>query len=89
VATRFEIIKPRPTGCRGCFPFQIPGSEVRAVTITRVGTNQKYAEGWDGAFGGKRGGNSASASAGKKASAANKAPATKVATKKSAKKGKK
>jgi hypothetical protein len=26
------------------------------VTITRVGTNAKYADGWDNAFGGKRGG---------------------------------
>jgi len=25
------------------------------VTITRVGTNQKYAIGWDSAFGGKKG----------------------------------
>jgi hypothetical protein len=24
------------------------------VTITRVGTNQKYATGWDAAFGGKK-----------------------------------
>ena len=24
------------------------------VTITRIGTNKKYAEGWDKAFGGKR-----------------------------------
>lgn len=26
------------------------------MTITRVGTNAKYADGWDAAFGGKRGG---------------------------------
>ncbi|MBW8883488.1 MAG: hypothetical protein JF612_01655 [Planctomycetia bacterium] len=26
------------------------------MTITRVGTNSKYAEGWDTAFSGKRGG---------------------------------
>lgn len=25
-----------------------------SVTITRVGTNQKYAVGWDSAFGGKK-----------------------------------
>jgi hypothetical protein len=28
----------------------------RTVTITRVGTNQRYADGWDTAFGGKKGG---------------------------------
>jgi hypothetical protein len=29
---------------------------VAIVTITRVGTNAKYADGWDAAFAGKRGG---------------------------------
>jgi hypothetical protein len=29
---------------------------VRAVTITRVGTNQNYSDGWEKAFGGKKGG---------------------------------
>jgi hypothetical protein len=54
-------------------------SEVTAVTITRVGTNQKYASGWQAAFG-------------KGASVAKKeaAKATKkVAKKKAAKKAKK
>ena len=44
-----------------------------AVTITRVGTNEKYAEGWAKAFGGK-----------KKAKKA--APKKKTAKKKAAKK---
>jgi hypothetical protein len=29
--------------------------ELTAVTITRIGTNQKYAEGWEKAFSGKKG----------------------------------
>ena len=38
------------------------------MTITRVGTNANYAEGWDAAFGGKRGGaGKASKKVGKKA----------------------
>jgi hypothetical protein len=57
----------------------IDGAE--AVTITRVGTNQKYSDGWDIAFGGKRGGSS-SATARKKPS-----PSKKAGPKK-AKKGK-
>jgi hypothetical protein len=32
------------------------------VTITRVGTNQQYADGWEAAFSGKRGGSKSSAS---------------------------
>jgi hypothetical protein len=54
------------------------------VTITRVGTNAKYADGWDAAFSGKR-------SAGKKSAAkAGKKPAAKKASaKKSARKAKK
>jgi len=52
------------------------------VTITRVGTNQKYAEGWESAFGGKSGG---TRSSGAKAA---KKPAKKAPAKK-AKKGKK
>jgi hypothetical protein len=51
----------------------------KAVTITRIGTNQKYADGWDAAFGGRRGGSSAAKS--KKT-----APSKKAAPKK-AKKG--
>ena len=58
---------------------EVPASEVRDVTITRVGTNQKYADGWEAAFSGKR----------SKAKAAQKKPApSKKASKKSAKKGK-
>jgi len=53
-----------------------------AVTITRIGTNQKYADGWVAAFAGKRGGSS-SAKAKKKP-----APSKKAGPKKS-KKGKK
>ena len=33
-----------------CFQFRLKGD---SVTITRVGTNEKYADGWDGIFGGK------------------------------------
>jgi hypothetical protein len=43
------------------------------VTITRVGTNQKYAMGWDSVFGGKK----AKSAVAKKAS-----PKKKAATKK-------
>jgi hypothetical protein len=52
--------------------------EDRAVTIMRVGTNQKYADGWDVAFGGKRG---AGGTTKKKP-----APSKKAAAKKSTKK---
>lgn len=54
---------------------------LNAVTITRIGTNQKYADGWDAAF----------AKKGAKAGAAQKkaAPSKKSAGKKTAKKGKK
>jgi hypothetical protein len=38
------------------------------VTIVRVGTNQKYSDGWEKAFGGKKSAK-ATASKGKKASA--------------------
>ena len=59
--------------------FQEPRQrKVRAVTITRVGTNQKYSDGWDQAFGGKKGGGKA---AQKKA-----APSKKAAAKKKGKK---
>lgn len=33
-----------------CFQFRLKGD---SVTITRVGTNEKYADGWNGIFGGK------------------------------------
>ena len=45
-------------------------SRYSSVTITRVGTNQKYANGWDAAFGTKK-------NAGKKSSGAKKVTATK------------
>jgi len=55
------------------------------VTITRLGSNPKLAEGWDAAFGGKK------AAAGKKEAPAAKTPAKKAASKKAtpAKKSKK
>jgi hypothetical protein len=56
--------------------------EAKTVTITRIGTNQKYAQGWDVAFGGRKSG---AKSAQKKAPP----PSQKAAPKKSAKKGKK
>jgi hypothetical protein len=59
-----------------CFLPRHP--RILSVTITRVGTNQKYAMGWDNAFGGKKG---KSAAAAKKAS-----PKKKAAGKKKAKK---
>ena len=51
------------------------------MTITRVGTNQRYADGWEEAFSGKR---ASSKSGAKKA-----APSKKGKPKKSAKKGRK
>jgi hypothetical protein len=54
--------------------------KVRAVTITRVGTNQKYSDGWEKAFGGKKGG--------AKAAQKKTAPSKKAAPKKSSKKAK-
>ena len=33
-----------------CFQFWLKGD---SVTITRVGTNEKYSDGWNGIFGGK------------------------------------
>jgi hypothetical protein len=60
---RFRYLKQTQThhlqrrdapGSRGC--FEPPGFEAGNVTITRVGTNQRYSDGWDVAFGGKRGG---------------------------------
>jgi hypothetical protein len=50
------------------------------VTITRVGTNAKYADGWDAAFGRTRNGKAAKKS-GKKA-AGRKKPAAKKAGRK-------
>ena len=57
--------------------------EVHPVTITRVGTNQKYADGWDTAFAGKRGGTAA------KKATKKPIPSKKAGPKKSGKKGKK
>ena len=48
------------------------------MTIVRVGTNQKYSDGWEKAFGGKKSPKAAAGKAGKKSAA-----------KKSAKKSKK
>jgi hypothetical protein len=53
------------------------------VTITRIGTNQKYADGWDVAFSGKRRG------AASDKPAAKPTPSKKARPKKAAKKGKK
>jgi hypothetical protein len=53
----------------------------RIVTITRVGTNQRYADGWETAFSGKR--------SGAKAAAKKAAPSKKAKPKKAAKKGRK
>lgn len=50
------------------------------MTIVRVGTNKKFAEGWDAAFGGKKATKKNSAKAEKKA-----APAKKSAKKKAKK----
>jgi len=49
------------------------------VTITRVGTNQRYADGWDKAFGGKRGSSSAGKAGSKKAARSKKATPKKSA----------
>jgi hypothetical protein len=57
-----------------------PGVKVSFVTITRVGTNQKYSSGWDIAFGGKK---AAKAAAGVKLTPA-KAAKKKAAPKKKA-----
>ena len=48
------------------------------MTITRVGTNQKYADGWENAFGGRK--------SGAKAAAKKAAPSKKAAAKKKGKK---
>jgi hypothetical protein len=45
----------RLTGRRGADPGKSRQQKVRAVTITRVGTNQKYSDGWEKAFAGKKG----------------------------------
>jgi hypothetical protein len=60
---------------------------LKAVTITRIGTNQKYAAGWDAAFarkGAVKGGAAKGGTSQKKA-----APSKKSAGKKTTKKGKK
>jgi hypothetical protein len=58
-----------------------PGIEERTVTITRVGTNQRYADGWEKAFSGKRGST--------KAVAKKTAPSKKAKPKKAGKKSRK
>jgi hypothetical protein len=62
--------------------FPSPGDErrVATVTITRVGTNAKYSDGWEAAFAGKRGG---AAKAKKSGSAAAKKKSPKKAGRKS------
>jgi hypothetical protein len=62
------------------YRFFAPRSGDRAVTITRVGTNQKYSEGWDKIF--AKGGSSKSS--GSKGAAAK--PAAKPSPKKAGKK---
>ena len=54
------------------------------MTIVRVGTNQKYSDGWETAFAGKKSGKAAGKKAGGK-----KASAKKPSAKKPAKKAKK
>jgi hypothetical protein len=50
----------QPRDCRRLFiRFFVGGA---FMTITRVGTNAKYASGWEAAFLGKRGGKNAAAS---------------------------
>jgi len=56
------------------------------VTIVRVGTNAKYAQGWEQAFGGKKAASSAPKAAAKKAAKKAPAPKKKAAKKKSGKK---
>jgi hypothetical protein len=34
--------------------MEVPVLRVADVTILRVGTNQKYSDGWEAAFGGKK-----------------------------------
>jgi hypothetical protein len=53
------------------------------VTITRVGTNAKYADGWDNAFGGKRGGAAKATKKTDKKAMNKKKPSPKKALKKS------
>ena len=67
----------RKAGIRRRVRFYPDSLRILSVTITRVGTNQKYAMGWDSAFGGKKAKTSAAA---KKAS-----PKKKAAKKKSKK----
>jgi hypothetical protein len=57
--------------------------KAKTVTITRVGTNQRYADGWEAAFSGKRTRAAAGKSSAKKA-----APSKKSAGKKASKKAK-
>jgi hypothetical protein len=52
------------------------------VTITRVGTNARYADGWDAAFGGKRGGAAKASKKSAKKAMAKKRPLPKKIVKK-------
>jgi hypothetical protein len=63
--------------------YVLPCAGDSTVTITRVGTNQKYSDGWDKAFG--KGGKSSGAKAAKPAA---KQSAKKAPVKKAGKKGK-
>jgi hypothetical protein len=58
------------------------------VTITRIGTNQKYAAGWDVAFSGKSAADKRGGSSGAKSTQKKAVPSKKAAPKKT-KKGKK
>jgi hypothetical protein len=59
------------------------GNEGKHVTIVRVGTNQKYSDGWETAFSGKKAKPAAKKAGGKKAA---KKPSPKKPAKKSKKK---
>lgn len=56
------------------------------MTIVRVGTNKKYAEGWEAAFGGKRKKKAKTATSKKATSVKAKAKKSSKSTKKQAKK---
>jgi hypothetical protein len=74
-------------------PSIIKLSRIARVTITRVGTNEKYASGWESIFGGKKAKSSKttpdakSKTKTKSVKKAAKSPASKPAAKKVAKKG--
>jgi hypothetical protein len=70
------------SGCELRLNFPAPVRRIVNVTITRLGSNPKLAQGWDAAFGGKKG------SSAKKEAAAKPAP-KKAPAKKAKAKGKK